>query len=188
MITRPVANSLLITLFALLCSCQSVRVNVNYNDQVDFFDFENYAWLEAPQKNDKGYVSMKDQTFQNMVDKTLVEKGFSKTDKDKADVLVALSITEKDKVYFSNIHPSYYTRGRYGYAHHHWYEPEEYTESTIVLALIDPKSKKAVWEGRSRNTSFSSLSKANLQKIIDAFFNHYPPLPEGDFETDNSIK
>ena len=181
MINRFLANALIVGICAILCSCQSVRVKVNYNEQVDFFDFKNYAWFEAPKENDKGYVSMEDQAVQNMISKSLDEKGLTEVERDKADILIAVNVKEKDKVYYANIPYSYYSYGRWGYSRH-WVEPEEYTESTIVLAFIDPKTKKALWEGVSKNTSFSSISEENLQKIIDSFLNYYPPLPGEDFK------
>lgn len=182
MITRPAANALLLILFAVLCSCQTVSVKVDYNDQVDFFDFQTFAFLESPKKNDKGYVSMGDQTAQMMIRKALEQKGVSQVEGAKADILVALNVTEKDKVYYSNVHPGYYSYGRWGYSAYHWSQPEEYTESTIVLAFIDPKTKKALWEGICKNSSFDTISEKNLQKIVDAFFNYYPPLPGDDFK------
>ncbi|MCH2204662.1 MAG: DUF4136 domain-containing protein [Lentisphaerales bacterium] len=181
MITRPMAHVLLLAVFAILCSCQTVRVKVDYNDQVDFFDFQEFAFLEAPKKNSKGYVSMGDQSMKNMIRKSLQEKGVTEVESSKADILVAINVSEKDKVYYSNVHPGYYSYGGWGYSHH-WIQPEEYTESTIVLAFVDPKTKKALWEGSCKNTSFDTISDENLQKIVNAFFNYYPPLPGEGFE------
>ena len=140
MITRPAAHALLLVLFAVLCSCQTVRVKVDYNDQVDFFDFKTYAWLNSSEKNDKGYVGMGEQSIKIMLQKSLDEKGLSEVAKDKADVLIAVNVIEKDKVYYSTHYiPGFYHYGRWGY-NHHWMDVDQYTESTIVLAFIDPKS------------------------------------------------
>ena len=45
MITRPLAHVLLLAVFAVLCSCQTVRVKVDYNDQVDFFSMKKHYFM-----------------------------------------------------------------------------------------------------------------------------------------------
>ena len=159
---------------------------MNYNNDVDFLAFQNYAWLMPVDVNDKGYIGLGEQNLRMLVKESLLGKGLTETSIDKADVLIAVNVTEKEKVHYSSSHHGYYPYSRWGYSHH-WVEPEQYTESTIVLAFIDTKTKQALWEASAKNSHFEDLDDENLQKLIEAFFKHFPPLLTDDLE-DNVVE
>ncbi|MCM8531363.1 MAG: DUF4136 domain-containing protein [Lentisphaeraceae bacterium] len=176
-------NFVVLAIFTALCSCSTSRVKVNYNDEVDFLDFKTFAWLQPMKKDKKGYVSLGKQSVRKKINDALNLKGLQEVDAAKADVLVTMNVTKKEKIHYSS-NPSFYHshyRSRWGYSPY-WNEPEYYTESTFVLAFVDPKSKQALWEGYAKDSSFNDMNDTEVQKIVDAFFNYFPPLPTSDFE------
>lgn len=162
-----------------LFSCRTTQVKVEYNDKVDFFKFRTFNWLPRSGAQ-KEYLSVKEQKVFDTVEDLLQEKYLSKSD--KPDLHVAINVTEKDKVL-------YYPRHSFGHYDHHWgyssfntYEPEVYTEYTIFIALVDPKSKKAVWEGSSKNSNFENISDEKLNEVLSAILSKYPPVAENAYE------
>ncbi|MCM8527824.1 MAG: DUF4136 domain-containing protein [Lentisphaeraceae bacterium] len=169
----------LAVLISSLFSCQSTPVKVEYNDSVDFFQFRTFNWLPRSQAQ-KDYYTVKEQKIQEKVESLLQEKQLTKSD--KPDVQVAINVTEKEKVY-------YYPRHSFGHFYDHWgyssfyrYEPEYYTEYTIFIALVDPKTKKALWEGSARNWNFEKISDEKLDKLLSAILAKYPPIAENAYQ------
>ncbi|MCM8538594.1 MAG: DUF4136 domain-containing protein [Lentisphaeraceae bacterium] len=184
-------NLVILTVFIALCSCSTSRVKVNYNDEVDFLDFKTFAWLEPMKKDKKSYISLSDQSVRKMINEALKLKGLKEAQASKADVFITTNLTEKEKVSYNsnpaffNSNPAFfhsYYRPYWGYSTHWSAGPDYYTESTFVLAFVDPKTKHSLWEGYAKDSSFSSMSETEVQKIVDAFFNYFPPLPTPDFE------
>ncbi len=165
---------LLCTAFTVLCSCNSARVNVEYNPEVDFFKFKTYQWFAAKDTNTKDYTSLKEQKISSVIRETLAEKGLhmAKT----ADVLVAVNLIEKEKVHYSRVRTGIHYPYYWGY-HGYWdYEPDYYTESTLIVAIVDPKSKKALWEGSVTDWNFDRISDEEMTKLIGELLKHYPPV------------
>lgn len=183
MIYGSLKNLFILVIFAALCSCSTSRVKVNYNDEIDFLDFKTFAWLEPMNKDKKGYISLGEQAVRKKISDSMNLKGLQKVESDKADILVAINVTQKEKIHYSSSPAFYHShyRSRWGYSPY-WYEPEYYTESTFILAFVNPKTKQALWEGYAKDSSFNEMSEAEVQKIVDAFFNYFPPLPTSDFE------
>lgn len=164
----------------VLLSCRTTQVKVDYNDSVDFFKFRSFNWLPRS-GTQKEYVSVKEQKIFDTIENLLQEKQLQKSD--KPDLLVAVNVTEKDKVYYYPRHSfGHFHDYRWGYSSFHTYEPEVYTESTIFIALVDPQSKKAVWEGSSKSSNFENISDEKLKRILTAILTKYPPVAENAYE------
>ena len=161
-----------------LCSCQNVQVDVEYNEDVDFFKYKTFQWLSVKDQKNKDYTSLKEQRIGNVIREVLADKGvhFSK---EKADVYIAVNIIEQEKVYYTQ---NYYHR-RWGY-HGFWdYEPEYYTESTLVIAFVEPETKRAVWEGSVTDWHFEKLKPEEMTKLIQEVLKEYPPTDTSAYES-----
>lgn len=170
---------LFFTTFTLF-SCRTTQVKVDYNEDIDFFKFKTFNWLPRSGVQ-KGYFTVKEQRISQKVESLLQEKQLSKSD--KPDLLIAINVTEKDKVYYYPRHSfGHYNDYHWGYSSFHSYEPEVYTEYTIFIALVDPKTKKAVWEGSSKNSNFENISDEKLNEVLSAILSKYPPISENAYE------
>ena len=171
---------LLLALFVFtLFSCQSTAVKVEYNDTVDFFKYRTFNWLPRSAAK-KDYYTVKEQKILTKVESLLQEKHLTKSD--TPDLQVAINVSEKEKVH-------YYPRHSFGHFHDHWgyssfysYDPEYYTEYTIFIALVDPKTKKALWEGSAKDWDFDKISDQRLDEILTAILAKYPPIAENAYQ------
>ena len=175
---------LIVCLTASLFSCRTARVHVEYNNEVDFFKFRTYNWLPRKGAEDKSYYSLKEQKIQSKLEGLLSEKQLHKSD--KPDVLIAVNITEKEKVHFNpRFGAGYYPSRYWGYHGFYRYDVDEYTEYTIFVALVDPKTRKALWEGSVKDWNYQGISEESLNEILKAIIDKYPPIAEGAYQEVN---
>jgi hypothetical protein len=161
---------------SFLFSCKSTRVNVQYNEEVDFLALQSYAWMEPVKDDSPGYISIQSQLMRKTLAETLSAKGVFEVAKGKKpDVLLALTVAEQEKVFWvDNASPYYYNRG-WGY-YNRFSSPTYYNEATIILAFVDPASKQALWQASLKDSSYENALPEHLQKIADALLRNYPPL------------
>ena len=167
----------LICLTASLFSCRTTNVHVEYNTEVDFFKFRTYNWLPKEKVSNKSYYSLKEQKIQVKIESLLSEKHLSKSD--KPDIFIAVNVTEKEKAHFSpRFGGGYYPHRHWGYHGFYNYDVDEYTEYTIFVAVVDPKSKKALWEGSVKDWNYQGMTDETLDEILKGILAKYPPIAE----------
>lgn len=164
---------LLLTSFISLfffCSCRTAAIHVEYNEDVDFTRLKTFKWFDSLNNKSSDYTTLKEQRVSQLIKDVMEERGLLLAE--KADVLIAINVVEKEKVYTVPSSHSYSTV--WGY-HGRWeYEPHYYTESTLVIAFIDPQSKKSFWEGSIKDWHFERLSVLEMKKLIIELFKYYP--------------
>jgi len=171
-------------LIASLFSCRTAHVHVEYNQEIDFFKFRTYNWLPKQSGKDKSFYSLKEQKIQSKIESLLSEKQLSKNE--KPDVLIAVNVTEKEKVHYSpRFGAGYYPSRYWGYHGFYRYDVDEYTEYTIFVAVVDPKTKKALWEGSVKDWNYQGISDENLDKILKGILDKYPPISEDAYQEVN---
>ncbi len=171
----------LICLLASLFSCRTANVHVEYNTEVDFFKFRTYNWLPREKVSNKNFSSLKDQKIQSKIEALLSEKQLSKSD--KPDVFIAVNITEKEKAHISpRFGAGYYPYRSWGYHGFYRYEVDEYTEYTIFIAVVDPKTKKALWDGSVKDWNYQGITDETLNEVLRGILDKYPPVAEDAYE------
>ena len=118
------------------------------------------------------------------IEGTLVEKGWTKTDADKADAIVVLhGATEKEKSL-----NTFYSGGG-GYGGYGWRgfggggmgtattTTSEYLVGTLVVDIFDAKSKQLVFRGTAQDELSDKPDKnaKKLAKASDKMFKDFPP-------------
>lgn len=175
---KKVILTILVT--AILASCRSIDVHVEYNNEVDFFKFRTFDWMPMSIANDsKNFQSLKNQSIKNSLKEILAEKNLTRSD--KADLLIAVNITEKEKVYYTSRN-NFYGYYRWGYQGFNTYEPEYYKVSTLFIAMVDPATKKAVWEGTVEDWQYESMSEEKRNRLLRALLEKYPPMATGAYQ------
>ena len=103
---------------------------------------------------------------------TLNGKGFTKT-QSAPDLLVAYHINVKKKTKV-NV---------YGHGYGYWgprpVDVHQFKEGTLILDLVDPKTKQLVWRGWGRGvfepTGDPQVSQARIDEAVSQVLKHYPP-------------
>jgi len=174
-----------------LVSCISSRVSVDKDNQANFKQYRSFNWLLADFHVGHNPLYTSDlikQNIKNNIEKELKQKGLSYAD--EADLAVSYHIyTEERQTQVNNspmmYNPYSYTAGwryfPYGYANwpYQWntgFRTIRYTEGTIVIDLIDTKTRQMVWRGsiEGQVANKSAAIEREISQAIHLIFGKYP--------------
>ena len=137
-------------------------VTTNAMPGTDFTKFHTYKWVTIQGASYPNQIL--DAQIKNSIDSQLTAKGLTKTDGDKADLLVAYQASIDQERQWN----AYGTGGglRWGGG------MASATSSTIsigtlVLDMYDPATKQLVWTGRATKTIDPKANQEKRQKNLD---------------------
>lgn len=165
-------------------SCTTVKVN---RSSTNLAKYKSYAFMDPDVKAGKNPLYYNDIATQNVeavVDNALLNKGLKKDESDP-DMLVGYHFFVEQKtrtVTDPPMYGPYLGWGRWGWrgwAPGYWdwgrTRTETYKEGTLVVDMVDTRSKKLVWRGYIENAvSNPSNITDRLPKEVDKILEKYP--------------
>jgi hypothetical protein len=155
-----------LALIAGLIGCATAQVNADWDANAQFSNYHTYAWIDTPQMQAMQQATLFDRRLRGSVDEQLTAKGVRKADADgEADLLVVYHAGVKDKIDVQ----------QWGTFGHQW-DIREYQQGTLVLDLVDAKSKSLVWRGTATDavSGGADPSSDKIAKAIQQMFERYP--------------
>ena len=178
-----IANFVTTLGFALSAATASAQsVTYDYDKSADFSKFRTYAWTSgtnlADQLNHKRIVSS--------IDAQLTAKGFTLVSSDSnPDVLVAYH-ARFDKNLEINGFENGWGAPRFGASRSGRATVDEVTTGTLVVDLMDPKTRSVLWSGIAAKELDAKAKPdkkdKNAAKAAEKIFNNYPPNVRGGNE------
>jgi len=176
-------------LIAAIGGCSTMTSNYDYDRSVSFSGFKTYGWLPDPQKKTGDLRidgnSLLALRIRNAVESQLTAKGYTKQSTGNSDFLVGYHVTLKKKTTAIMLNNSYgmswRERYRYGPSGRVGGPPETYSydEGTLILDMVDPKTRKLVWRGSATDqVSLSANREAKQEKVNEAvkqILEQFPP-------------
>ncbi len=173
----------------LLTGCTALTVQTDYETGYDFSTLRTYAWLEdkAPSNDIRINNSLIINRVVNAVNNNLQLKGYKLVDKDKADFYVNWFGGIENRIQQETINTYY---GHLGYNSSLWgyggYWPGdsrtytyEYQESTLIIDIVDSKSKQLIWRGTGRDVVTENKTPeqitARINQTISGILKNFPP-------------
>src|SRR6476620_5249071 len=158
----------------MVCSVMlGQEVRSNAMPGVDFSKYHTYKWVPIEGGTHPNQIA--DAEIKQAVDAQLQAKGLTKTDNDKADLLVGYQVAVDQQKQWN----AYGTGGfRWGGG------MASATSSTIdigslVLDMYDPNTKQLVWTGTATKTlnpgSNQQKNQKNLDKAMEKLLKKFPP-------------
>jgi hypothetical protein len=150
-----------VALLLALIGCNPITVNTGASPTADFANLHTYAWEPNPQMGGTLDDSIAGQAIHSTVNDALEAHGFRPAAGAPPDFLVDYHVTER--------HESEITGGRWNVDEFH------YTEGTLMVALVDPKSKLFLWQGNAEGVVNSGgVSSQEIQKAVQKMFANFP--------------
>lgn len=167
-------------------ACAGTRVTTDFSPSAPFSQYRRFALVSRP---DSVSHQLIDDRVANAVAAQLKAKGLTQTSRDKADLYVGYGIVDRT-------HKQVYTTGAGwgwggGWGWHSWrwgvawpmdmrQQVETYTDGTVVISLVDAKTKRVVWQGQAADVlSLPVENPASATGKIDAavakILAKYPP-------------
>lgn len=143
------------------------RVTVDSNNRVNFNKYKTYAWMDSDVKagqNPLYYNQLATQNVESTMGKVLADKGLQEVTA-RPDLLIGYHFFVEDKTRTVStpnnaFYGPYLGWGRWGYGgwgpgYWGWggqqYTQEQYQAGTLVVDMVDARTRKLVWRGSVQN-------------------------------------
>ena len=167
----------LLLLAILVTSCSSVRVASHYDREVNFNQYESYAFFKPG--IDKAEISDLDKKrILRAIETEMQRKGFTKSE--DPDLLVSIFTKTNENI---NIYQNNMMGWGYGWGWHPWYWGSGFntvnrtSEGTLYIDLIDAEGKELVWQGMGTAALAEKVDKKQerINEIVSEILEKYPP-------------
>ena len=174
-------TTVLILFVLVLTSCNTVKVATDYDKEVNFEQYETFAFFKPGIDNAEISDLDKKRILRAIADE-LMEEGL--TVSENPDLLVSI-FTETEKNV--NIYHNNFAYG-YGWGWSPWYwghrpNVSTTTEGTLYIDLIDADQKQLVWQGMgSAALELDDVDDKTerINEIVDEILEKYPPGSDED--------
>lgn len=167
-----VLSLLLLTL--LLSSCNSVRVVSDFDKEVDFTNYNTYAF-HKPSVDAAKISDLDKRRILRAIDHELSGKGMVKSE--DPQIIIGIYTKEQERV---DIYQDYYGWGWYPY--YYPFGPSSRisrsTEGTLFIDILDAKTKNLIWQGIGYSdlvTGDMERKEKRINEIVAKILTAYPP-------------
>ena len=185
---RQIALGMGLTLAA---GCAGQQVTTDYSPATSFSQFKTFALVSSP--DTAAAQQLLDQRVRNAVQAQLTTKGLTPADRQNADLYVGYGMVDKTHRQVYTYNDGWGWGGGWGWRYYRWgvawpmtvqRRVETYTDGTVVVSLVDAKTKKVVWEGEVPDVvNLPVDNPVRATKEVDAavtkLFTKYPPQTSG---------
>jgi len=184
-----IKHLLLLSILSLILSaCSSVDTQVDYDKEVDFTKLKTYSWLPDSKKR-YADIRLNSDIFKkriyNTVNKALAARGYKEVT-DNPDFTIGYHVVIENKTSVNTMNDYYgysgYGRGWNNYPGYNMHSTQtsvyHYEEGSLILDIVDTKSKQLIWRGSAQaEISKSRTAKQRdelVQKAVDKLFSQLP--------------
>lgn len=169
--------ALLTVSILLLASCSSIRVNSDYDKQVDFTPYKTFAFYKTG--IDKAEISDLDKKrILRSIDETMTAKGFSKSE--TPDLLISFFTKEREEVNVNQFNAGWGYGWGWGWNPFLWggnTTVTRHSEGTLYIDIIDAKKKELIWQGEGEGVLTKDTHKKDemIKEFVTKILEQYPP-------------
>jgi hypothetical protein len=137
----------------LAAGCAGQKVTTDYNPASSFSQYKTFTLVMPP---DTGSQQLLDQRVRNAVQAQLTTKGLTLADRQNADLYVGYGMVDKTHTQVYTYNDGWGWGRGWGWRYWRWgvawpmtaqRQIETYTDGTVVVHMVDAKTKQVVWEG-----------------------------------------
>ncbi|MDG2235161.1 MAG: DUF4136 domain-containing protein [Flavobacteriaceae bacterium] len=174
-------NITLLLITFILSSCTSIKVFSDYDRNIDFSNYETFAYFKP--EIDKVDISDLDKRRILMaLDSEMNLKGLSKSE--TPDLLIGFTTKAKEQIYVNTgnnfgwgwgwgFNPWFWGNGGYN-------SVTTRTEGTLYVNIIDAATKQLIWQGKGRGgiNEFMKNRDERISLFVHEIVENYPPVVE----------
>lgn len=175
----------------LAAGCAGQQVTTDYSPATSFSQFRTFALVSSP--DTVAAQQLLDQRVRNAVQAQLASKGLTQADRQDADLYVGYGMVDKTHKEIYTYRDGWGWGGGWGWRSYRWgvawpmstqRRIDTYTDGTVVVNLIDAKTKQVVWQGEVADVvNLPVGNPVHATKQIDGavakLFAKYPPQSSG---------
>jgi hypothetical protein len=177
------------TCLIVAVGCAGQHVTTDYSPTASFSQFRTFALVSQP---DSASHQLLDDRVGQAVQTQLAAKGLTATDRGHADLFVGYGVVDHTRKEVYTTGTGWGWGGGWGWRSHRWgvawpvdlqRSVETYTDGSVVVNLVDAKTKRVVWQGEVADAL--SLPAGNpgqatqrIDQAVTKMFAKYPPQPK----------
>ncbi len=169
----------------LLAAGCATPVKTDYKAGASFSQYRTFALLPLPQTGpaeDPGLMLRLAEPARESVIRELTAKGLTQAPAEQADLAVNLRGQSLPQVEVRQYGYTYPYMTRYGMVtvvQNPYTTVSAYAERTLIIELLDNRTKELVWVGWTKKESSSRVTPQMLQEAIRNILAKFPPTPPG---------
>ena len=174
-------NIFLLLITLILSSCSSIKVFSDYDRNIDFSNYETFAYFK-PEIDKVDISDLDKRRILKALDSEINLKGLSKSE--TPDLLIGFTTKAKEQIYVNTgnnfgwgwgwgFNPWFWGNGGYN-------SVSTRTEGTLYVNIIDAATKQLIWQGKGRGgiNEFMKNRDERISLFIHEIIENYPPLAE----------
>ena len=174
-------NIFLLLITLILSSCSSIKVFSDYDRNIDFSNYETFAYFK-PEIDKVDISDLDKRRILTALDSEMNLKGLSKSE--TPDLLIGFTTKAKEQIYVNTgnnfgwgwgwgFNPWFWGNGGYN-------SVSTRTEGTLYVNIIDAATKQLIWQGKGRGgiNEFMKNRDERISLFIHEIIENYPPLAE----------
>ena len=174
-------NITLLLITFILSSCTSIKVFSDYDRNIDFSNYETFAYFK-PEIDKVDISDLDKRRILKALDSEMNLKGLSKSE--TPDLLIGFTTKAKEQIYVNTgnnfgwgwgwgFNPWFWGNGGYN-------SVSTRTEGTLYVNIIDAATKQLIWQGKGRGgiNEFMKNRDERISLFIHEIIENYPPLAE----------
>ena len=174
-------NIFLLLITLILSSCSSIKVFSDYDRNIDFSNYETFAYFK-PEIDKVDISDLDKRRILKALDSEMNLKGLSKSE--TPDLLIGFTTKAKEQIYVN-------TGNNFGWGWGWGFNPwfwgnrgynsvSTRTEGTLYVNIIDAATKQLIWQGKGRGgiNEFMKNRDERISLFIHEIVENYPPLAE----------
>lgn len=171
----------LVLMALFFVGCSTLEVDVDYDTAYNFDGKTKYAIVHSNRAGDNTLINDR---IVNALDSALKAKSYTKVSKDKADLIFVFHVNVRDK---TDIRTDYQMVGYGGYGFGRGFgggvvattSAYNYTEGTLIVDALNPKTQKIVWRGVAVDELSDSLDTPDektkyINEVIQKLMSNFP--------------
>lgn len=172
----------------VLAGCAGQQVTTDYNPKAGFSQYRTFAMVSSPDSLSHQLI---DDRVRSAVEAQLTEKGLTETSREKADLYIGYGVVDHTQKEVSTTRWNW--GPGYGWRYYRWglawpaiteHDINTYTDGTIVVSLVDAKTRREVWQGQAADVLSLPVSNPrnatkDINQAVAKIFTKYPPELKG---------
>ena len=174
-------NIFLLLITLILSSCSSIKVFSDYDRNIDFSNYETFAYFK-PEIDKVDISDLDKRRILKALDSEMNLKGLSKSE--TPDLLIGFTTKAKEQIYVN-------TGNNFGWGWGWGFNPwfcgnggynsvSTRTEGTLYVNIIDAATKQLIWQGKGRGgiNEFMKNRDERISLFVHEIVENYPPVVE----------
>jgi len=170
----------------ILSGCSVMKVDVDYDTSYNFDGKTKYAVVHASRA---GENTLTNDRIMQAIKSSLNVRNYTNVQKNEADLIFVFHVNVKDK---TDIRTDYQMVGYRGFGYGFGGggmmiatpSSYSYTEGTLILDALNPKTKKIVWRGiasdeLNRSETTPEEKREYINKVISELMKNFPKKKRG---------